>query len=402
MSTGIIILISVLIILSHLFDIVQKKIHVPSVLFLIVLGYCIHQIASYYFQFSFIVPFDVLKLLGTIGLVLIVLEGVLELKMQKKALQIMKRAFFVALFITVLSSLLISYVIVTCVGDTFFHSLLYSIPLSIISSAILIPSIHKFHDLTRNFMIYESIFSDIIGIFLFYFLINNEILTFSSIPKLGLSLIVVIVISVISSYLLIFIISRITGKARIMLTIAILLLLYSLCKLANLSALLVILVFGLIINNFGRFLKFFRVPEKIGYLFNKDSIDLASIELKQVNSEITFFIRTFFFIVFGYSLDLAMIFDLNTILVGVLVILIIYGIRFLYFKFLHTSVFPELLLAPRGLITILLFYSIPSNSLTWGKEIGVLYFTVIMSIIIMAFGLVFSPKQLGTQNNSEL
>lgn len=395
MSTYIILCISVLIIISHLFDIAQKKIHIPSTLFLIILGCLLNLTATRIFQFSYIIPSSMLKILGTVGLVLIVLEGVLELDISRKSFQNMKRAFLVALFIMIASSLLISVVLMLYLRNSFLGSLLYSIPLSIISSAILIPSIHKLEEGTKEFIVYESIFSDIIGIFLFYFLAGKEVLTFMSISKFGLSLISIIVISVISSYLLIFIISRITGSARIMLTIAILLLIYNICQLANLSALMLILVFGLIINNFGDFLKLLKIPQKISRLFDNNSIRLASSELKHVNKEITFFIRTFFFLVFGYSLNTSSIFDLHVILIGLAIILIIYTIRFMYFRFLHATVFPELLLAPRGLITILLFYSIPSNTLPGGgSELGVLYFTVISSIIIMAIGLIITPKQV--------
>jgi len=186
------------------------------------------------------------------------------------------------------------------------------------------------------------------------------------------------------------------------LTIAILLFLYSFCEIVNLSALLVILVFGLILNNFDHFLKFFKIPFSISRFFDNKSIELASSELRQVNREITFFIRTFFFLVFGYSLNLTMLSDRNVILIGLIVIIVIYGIRFLYFKFLHSSIFPELFLAPRGLITILLFYSIPSNSLTRGDDIGVMYFTVIMSILIMSLGLISLPKLTSTHDRQDL
>ena len=150
MTAYIIISISGLIILSHLFDITQRRIHLPSVLLLIVTGYLIQHIASYSFRFTYIVPFAALKVLGTIGLVLIVLEGVLELKITKKELPNIRRAFFVALLITVVSSLIISYIFIFYLGVTFLNSLLYSIPLSIVSSAILIPSIHKLSRKTRS------------------------------------------------------------------------------------------------------------------------------------------------------------------------------------------------------------------------------------------------------------
>ena len=49
-----------------------------------------------------------------------------------------------------------------------FVSLLITIPLSILSSAILLPSIDSIEENKREFLIYESTFSDIVGIIVFY------------------------------------------------------------------------------------------------------------------------------------------------------------------------------------------------------------------------------------------
>ena len=49
-----------------------------------------------------------------------------------------------------------------------FVSLLVTIPLSILSSIILLPSIDSVEENKREFLIYESLFSDIVGIIVFY------------------------------------------------------------------------------------------------------------------------------------------------------------------------------------------------------------------------------------------
>ena len=48
------------------------------------------------------------------------------------------------------------------------HALMLTIPLSILSSAIILPSIEDLNEKKKEFMIYESTFSDIIGIVAFY------------------------------------------------------------------------------------------------------------------------------------------------------------------------------------------------------------------------------------------
>ena len=53
-------------------------------------------------------------------------------------------------------------------GVEILNALLHTIPLSILSSAIILPSIDNLDEDRREFMIYESTFSDIIGIVGFY------------------------------------------------------------------------------------------------------------------------------------------------------------------------------------------------------------------------------------------
>ena len=49
-----------------------------------------------------------------------------------------------------------------------FVSILLTVPLSILVSAILLPSIGSVEENKREFLIYESTFSDIVGIIVFY------------------------------------------------------------------------------------------------------------------------------------------------------------------------------------------------------------------------------------------
>lgn len=78
MTATVIITFCVLVILAYLFDLTSSKTKIPSVILLLVLGWGLHQIAGY---FSLSVPdlSPALPILGTVGLILIVLEGALEL-----------------------------------------------------------------------------------------------------------------------------------------------------------------------------------------------------------------------------------------------------------------------------------------------------------------------------------
>jgi hypothetical protein len=81
------------------------------------------------------------------------------------------------------------------------------------------------------------------------------------------------------------------------------------------------------------------------------------------------------------------------ILVSLIVLGGIYGIRILMFKLLRTkNYFPEIYLAPRGLITILLFYAIPKEISNENFDPGILLFIIISSSLAMTISLVKSRK----------
>ena len=64
---------------------------------------------------------------------------------------------------------------------------------------------------------------------------------------------------------------------------------------------------------------------------------------------------------------------------------------------LYWSVFPQVFLAPRGLITILLFFAIPENISLGFRFQGVLLFVILLSCLIMSFSLIYQKNRAGTQ-----
>jgi hypothetical protein len=70
-------------------------------------------------------------------------------------------------------------------------------------------------------------------------------------------------------------------------------------------------------------------------------------------------------------------------------------IRYVFLRYIsQTNIFPELFIAPRGLITIILFYSIPPHLVSNKFNEGVLSFVILASGIIMMFGILFSKKKV--------
>lgn len=86
---------------------------------------------------------------------------------------------------------------------------------------------------------------------------------------------------------------------------------------------------------------------------------------------------------------------------GGIILLAIYLVRFLYIKFTKTDLMPELVLIPRGLISVLLYYNLPPELKIPGVETGLLFVVVLGTSIIMSLGLLITKKQ-DAENYSEL
>ena len=385
-----IIIFSVIIIVSYFFDLYAKKTGIPAVLMLIGLGIFI----NYGLRFSGVekpnlVP--VLEVVGVVGLILIVLEASLDLKLLKEKFGLIIKSFSSALLGFVGTAYVAAFALSLVLDVDFLVALVYSIPISILSSAIILPSVEGLSEYKKEFMIYESTFSDILGIVGFY-----AVLAMVEAPSdqkmygevLG-SLFLTVVFSVVLSYLLIAIFQNIKGHGRLFLLIGILLLLYAIGKIFHLSSLLIILIFGVILNNYKLFFK--------GFLLNMlDTVKVEGVlsDMKTITTETAFVVRTFFFIIFGWSVYLGTLLSLKVIGIGLLLVVLIYIVRWVFLVlFTGFDVFPQLFLAPRGLITILLFFAIPENISLGFRFQGVLLFVILLSCLIMSFSLIYQKNK---------
>ncbi len=377
---------SVMILLSYVFDIASRNFKIPSVLFLIATGMGLKLLAT-----SFGINLDrqfynALELLGIVGLIMIVLEAAVDLKLTKEKLGTIKKSFMMASLILIISSMAIALVIMFFREEPFFNSLVYAIPLSVVSSAVLIPSVHSLTQSKKEFMIYEATFSDIIGIMFFNFVVIQEGSIFS---LHGLMMILLtIVVSIVFSYFLVYLFSKITTQIKIFMMLAILAALYGVGKQLHLSSLLIIFIFGLVLNNSKIFFRW-----KLKKYISFSMVESIRNEFHIITAETAFLVRTFFFIAFGMSIDIVQMTNPNVLLVGSIIVVILYIIRYVNFRtFLKTNVIPEIFLAPRGLITILLFYKIPEIYQIQDFSVGILSFVIITTGLVMMGALVTTPS----------
>jgi Kef-type K+ transport system membrane component KefB len=381
------IIVSGMVVMSYFFSVISKFIRVPSVLLLLFTGVGLRILADSTGT-KVALPDSLVQLLGIVGLVMIILEAGLDLKLKRDKLSLIRNTFFSALVILLASSFLIAYMLEYLLSEPFMNCLVYAIPLSIMSSSIVIPSIHNLTEGKKEFLVYEASFSDILGIMFFNFLTASSTITLASTGGFFGSLLVSIILSIVFSALLFIILVRSTIQIKFFLVFALLLAIYVSGKLLHLPSLLVILVFGLFINN----LESVRFPW-FRRMFPEDTVKDLQHLLHTITAESSFLIRTFFFIVFGFSITLGFLDNREVLLTGGLIVLSLLVVRFLYLRFfLKTNVFPESFFIPRGLITIVLFYKIPPEFRLESFDDDILFFVILVTGLIMTLGMIFYKK----------
>lgn len=388
---------SALVIFSYAFNQITKFTKIPSVLLLMGTGILLSY-ASDFFDLHLPELFGPLKVIGIIGLMVIVLEGALDLRLEKSKWKTIVSSLVAALVTLGGTIALITLVLSLFLEMDTYTAIIYSIPLSVVSSAIVIPSVTSLLPQKREYLIYESTFSDILGIMAFDFLTFSTVFDTKYFINISSNILISVGLSILLSYLLVVLFQKIKTKLKFFLFLSILSLLFAIGKYYHLSALLVILVFGLVLNNCEVF--FFGPLSKY---VNHAAIEDIKKNFIMITEESSFLIRTFFFVLFGMTMNLSGLINLDVLLIGMLSVLIIYFVRIINLKvFTKSNVFPELTIAPRGLVSILLFYKIPKEIRNDNFDIGILVFVVIITSLVMMGGLIFTKQEVTTVRRKEL
>ena len=150
-SYNLIIEVSLIIILSFLFNGISRKTNIPSVLMLIGLGVALHY-ALQYFSDEKINYLPILEVLGIVGLIMIVLEAALELELKREKLVPIIKSMAIAIIGLVASAWVAALILYQFIPEMTMQSAwLYATPLSILSSAIIIPSVTRLKENKKEF-----------------------------------------------------------------------------------------------------------------------------------------------------------------------------------------------------------------------------------------------------------
>ncbi len=386
MTTTIIIIFCTLLLIAYVFDLTSSRTNIPSVILLLLLGWGVRQIADISDiqlpDLSFLLP-----VLGTVGLILIVLEGSLELNFNKSKIKLINKSFFGALLSMLFTAFLISLLFFLLGEYSLKKSLINAIPFCIISSAIAIPSTRNLISWKKEFVIYESSFSDILGVLFFTYVTINEVFNLNSFFNFGLQIIVMLVISLLATFGLSYLLSKIQHHIKFIPIIMLVILIYSISKISHLPALIFILLFGLFLGNLDK-IQIFKQAER----FHIEGLINEVVKFKELIVEATFLVRTIFFLVFGYLIETSEILNTSTIFLALGIVIIIFALRTLQLKLSKLLLKPLLFIAPRGLITILLFFSIEPTQQILLVNKSLIIQVVILTALIMMIGLMLKKR----------
>jgi hypothetical protein len=273
-------------------------------------------------------------------------------------------------------------------GLSYKDSLLNAIPFSVISSSIAIPSVRDQSRSTKEFVIYESSLSDIIGILFFNFVAYNAVINTASFGYFALELLIMAAISFIATMGLSLLLSKIDHHIKFAPIIILIVLVYEISKVYNLPALLFILLFGLFLGNLDE-LKYFKWIQKL----KPDELNSEIRKFKELIIEATFLVRTVFFLLFGYLMQSNEILNTGTLKWALIIVLSIFVVRAVLLKIVRLPMKPLLYIAPRGLINVLLFLSvIPEKSIVFVNK-SLMIQVIFLAAIVLMTGLITTKKK---------
>ncbi len=386
MTVQLIITLCVLLLFAYIFDISAARTKIPSVVLLLLLGWGVRQGTIFLnLQIPNLMP--LLPVLGTMGLILIVLEGAMELKLDRSKLPLVGKSFFMAILPIILISGLLGWVFYESDGTiSFKDALANAVPFAVISSAIAIPSSRNLGAANREFVTYESSFSDILGVIFFNFIVFNQVIDVGSVLHSFWGFLIMLLVTVAATAGLIFLLSKIKHHVKFVPIILMIILIYAVTEIWHLPALLFIILFGLILGNINvlRRQRFIR-------RLQPDALCGEVQRFHELITEFTFLVRASFFLLFGFLLETSELLNRHTIMWAIMIAAGIFLLRFLLLKIFKLPAQWLWFIAPRGLITILLFLSIPMAQSSALVNKSLVVQVIIISALVMMVGSLF-PK----------
>jgi Kef-type K+ transport system membrane component KefB len=377
--------VSALLLLAYLLDILGRRLRLPSVALLIAAGMLLRQVSDASgIHLGWVDP--VVPILGTVGLILIVLEGAMDLELRRERTRLIAVCGASALLGFTVCVAVFSVLLHHVAGLDYFRATLAAVAFAVISSAIAIPSAASLAPKAREFVVYESSLSDILGVLVLYAWLESQ----GSIARFGTGLAIGVAGSVavafVASIALYALLNRLRGHVRFLPLLAGIALLYAGGKALHLSPLIVVLAGGLLLNNPHLLDRLPRVRR-----FHTPEYEQTLHEFKGLVAELTFATKSFFFLLLGYWTDLSHMAEPRAWLVAGAIVAVIYVSRLGLLAALRQPAADRLVwIAPRGLITVLLYLAAAE-----AVDLSAFPFGAVMLVVLTTSVLVAQAKRAG-------
>jgi hypothetical protein len=271
-------------------------------------------------------------------------------------------------------------------GLDWFRATLAAIAFAVISSAIAIPSAAALAPKAREFVVYESSLSDILGVLVFYAWLESHGSAAQFATGLFGGVVGSVVVAAAASVALYALLNRLRGHVRFLPLIAGIVLLYAGGKALHLSPLIVVLAAGLLLNNPHLLDRLPRVRR-----LHTPEYEQTLREFKGLVAELTFATKSFFFLLLGYWTDLAHMAEPAAWIVAGAIVAIIYASRLGLLAALRQPAADRLVwIAPRGLITVLLYLAAAE-----AVDLAAFPFGAVMLVVLVTSVLVAQARRGG-------
>jgi cell volume regulation protein A len=384
--------VGIIVFLAHLFSGIFSRTKIPDVIFLIIIGVCVGPV------FGLVTPSvfgSVGPVFTTITLIIILFEGGITLKLKTLrsvlagALALAPLSFFLTMGVTaglaiwlLDLSIIPAFILGAIVGST--------------SEAVVIPLIRQLdvEEETQAILSLESTINDVLSIVVTIALIQAYSAGVFEIGpvtgRLAASFLVALAIGVAGGFIWSVLLNRIRViKNAIFTTPAFVFILYGGVEMLGFSGAITALAFGITIGNIEKM----RIP-----IFNKhvEAVGLGETE-RIFFSEVSFLLKTFFFIYMGISMELI---SNWFIIVALLITVVAFLLRVPAVRLCIRKQLPKrdinlmTVMAPKGLAAVVLA-SIPlQEGIAAGDTIkNITYGIIIFSIVITSLLVVIQGKK---------
>ncbi len=403
-------LIGGIILIGFLANLLFKLTKIPSVLLLMAIGVFLGPVTGWLASDQLV---NIAPYFGTMALLIILFEGGLELDIMTVVRQAPK-ATVLAVGVFVLSVVLVMLFGIYVMEMTTLNALLLAAVLGATSPAICIPVVQglSVRDEIKTIVKLESALGDVLLIVSVLLMVNFDpagnqsvwSIILSFITSFGVAFVVASVAGVLWSRLIAWM-----GKEPLayMLTLGFMFLLYFIVEEMHGSAAIAVLMFGLVLENMEVMTD--RIGDRLRNLFG---IDIKSEKfilnqfIKNITEELSFLLRTFFFVYLGMLLDFnELTWTIGLFILGMTGLLLVsrwglmQGFRRIGRDFSNGELQVIMAMLPRGLATAVMALLPFQQEQMAGTELFPLYAfgVIVLTNLYMTGSVIFAERRLRSE-----